>query len=286
MTQTVSRAKKRSMWWWVGYALAIIWTLIVIFPIISMTLLGFRSTADIYADPTGFTGGWQPENFLEAWAGSTGATGMGVYLTNSLLAAVAAIVVAVGFGAIAAYGIVRIGGRIRLWVLRMLIAAISMPIVIIMIPLFGIFDSAGMLNNPIALGIAYGTLNLPLAVMILHAAFLDFPTELIEASKLDGLNEFRAFLQIVVPLTKGSLMSVAILVLIFAWGEAQLGVVTLLTPDSRTLAVGLLGFEGQYFSNQGVMFAGLALATVPVVLAYLALQKYVVKGVSFSGASK
>ena len=62
--------------------------------------------------------------------------------------------------------------------------------------------------------------------------------------------------------------------------------VTLLTPDSRTLAVGLLGFEGQYFSNQGVMFAGLALATVPVLLAYLALQKYVVKGVSFSGASK
>jgi len=280
------RRGTRGPWWWVAYSLAILWSLLVVFPIVSMALLGFRSTADIFNDPTGLTGGWHPANFAEAWQGSTGNMGMGLYLANSIVTAITAIVVSVGLGAIAAYALVRLGGHFRTWVLRVFVLAFAIPLVVILIPLFSLFDSVGALNSPAAVGVAYGVLNLPVAVLILHATFLDFPEEIIEAATLDGLGRIRSFTRMVVPLNTGAFMSVAMLVLIFAWGEAQLGVVTLLTPGSRTLAVGLLGFQGQYFSNQGVMFAGLALATLPVIAIYLFMQRYVVRGLALGGSGK
>jgi len=278
--------RKRSPWWWVGYVLLLIWSALVIFPIISMTLLGFRDTADIFADPTGLTGTWNFDNFAEAWQGSVGNAGMGLYFVNSAISAVVAIAVAVGFGAIAAYALVRKGGAVRVGVLRLFVGAYAVPLVVILIPVFSLLDTLGWLSNPAAIGVVYGALNLPLAVMVLHSTFLDFPVEIIEASKLDGLGEVSTFARIVAPLNTGAFAAVSVLVLVFAWGEAQLGIVALALPDSRTLAVGLLGFQGQYFSNQGVMFAGLAIATLPVVAAYLILQRFLVQGIALGGSGK
>jgi raffinose/stachyose/melibiose transport system permease protein len=107
----------------------------------------------------------------------------------------------------------------------------------------------------------------------------------LESAKVDGLGEFAALVRVVLPLSRGGFLSVSLLGLIFVWSEVQFAVVVLTRPQNRTLSVGLLSFQGQFVSNQAAFFAGLVIATLPIVVVFLIFQRHVTNGITL-GALK
>ncbi|WP_407319547.1 carbohydrate ABC transporter permease [Isoptericola halotolerans] len=261
----------------------VLWTVITIVPFVFLMLLSFRSQKDIFAYPLGFGGDFTLENFVVAWNGPSGGAGLSVYFTNTLVVAVCGLVVNLGAGLPGSYFSTLLPERVRGIFLKVFLVGTIVPIVLLVVPYFQIFDMLYLTSNPVALGVTYGVLSLPTTILVLHSFFIDFPSELTEAASIDGLGRWSSFWRIVVPLSIGPMVGVGLLVLVFMWGEAQLGIVLLQESSSQTVPVGLLGFRGMFYTSLGPIFAGLALASVPIVVVYLILHRHITKGIALGG---
>jgi raffinose/stachyose/melibiose transport system permease protein len=261
----------------------IAWTGLAIVPFALIILLSFRSNTGIFEHPLGTGGSYDIANYGQAWRGPGSDAGMADYFRNTALAAVAALVVSLSIGSTAAFFIAQMRPKTRRRLLRLFLLGNVVPFVLIIIPLFQFYNAVGALNNPFDLGIAYGVLALPTTVLILTSYYADFPRDLIEAAACDGLGPFSAYVRVALPLSKGAITAVGILVLLFAWGETQLGIILLQTPSSQTVAVGVLGFQGEFVTGYGPIFAGLSIATIPVILLYLGFNRFVRKGIALGG---
>jgi raffinose/stachyose/melibiose transport system permease protein len=264
-------------------AVALGWTVVVLVPFLSIVLLSFRTEDGIYLHPLGLSGGFQPSNYSDAWVGPPGGVPLYRFLINSMLAVAVCLGTGLSAGTVAAYRISRLDRTMRHRWRKVFLFCALVPLVVLVLPLFLAIDRLGLLNSAAVLGVIYGVLSTPTIVLILESYFEGFPMELHDAARIDGLSGAMAFVRIVVPLSRGAIISVSMLVLIFVWSEAQLGVVFLGSPTSRTVAVGLLGFVGMYQSNTAAMFAGLTAAMVPVVVLYLIFHRHVMSGVTIGG---
>jgi len=260
-----------------------VWTFLVLAPFVLITLLGFRDNIDIYAHPLGIGGSYHADNFATAWSGPLGSSGMETFFLNTVIAAWTALAVNLAAGTTGAYFATRLGGRAQKWYLRMFLVGNVVPIVLLLIPYYRVYNAVGLISNPVALGVAYGAFTLPTTVLVLHASFVDFPAELREAASIDGLGEFAAYLRIVLPLSKGAITSVSMLLLVWVWSETQIGIVLLQDATSQTVAVGLLGFVGQFTSDLGPLFAGLTIAMMPILVLYLVFGRGITKGIALGG---
>lgn len=262
------------------------WALVAVWPLVAMGRLGFETTSAIFVHPLGIGGGWTWQSYAVAWNGPPGVPGVDRLVINSIAAAIPTLLVSIVGGFACAYGLTRLGRKRVRKLLPLVVVAAVVPIAIVIIPLYEGMNLVGLLNQPLAVGVIYGALALPTAILIFYGGLVDFPRELLEAAAIDGCSELRRVLRIVVPLSRGLLIAVTVIILVFAWGEAQIGLVMLQSPASRTLAVGVLGFEGQYVSNYGAIYGGLAISTIPMVLIYLGVSGKVRRGISLAGTSR
>jgi ABC-type glycerol-3-phosphate transport system permease component len=276
---------KHGPFWWIGYILLLAWTVVTLLPFISMLLLSFHPTSDIYAHPLGLTGTWEVQNYIDAWSGGVGGSPIVIYLINSCLVAILSIAIAVSFGTLAGYGLARMGAKLGAGISRFMILALSIPLVVALIPVFQLMGSLHLLNTVLGISLVYAAFSTPTVTLIMRSVFGGVPIEIIEAAKVDGCNELTALWRVILPIVRGGLISVSLLCLIFVWAEVQFAVVLLSRPQNLTLAVGLLSFQGQFVSDQGAFFAGLVIATAPVVILFVIFQRYITKGVTL-GAVK
>ncbi|MDQ0634373.1 ABC-type glycerol-3-phosphate transport system permease component [Arthrobacter pascens] len=268
----------------VGHTGAILWSVLAIIPFALIILLAFKSNTDIYTDPLGlFNVKWHPQNFVDAWKGAPGGQGFAVYLLNSAIVTTVAITGCLLIGAFTAYFATLATPRVRMMVVRLFLVATTLPLIMLLIPYYTAFNALDLLGSPWALGVLYIALCLPTCVLILHSFYLGFPSELAEAAAIDGLGRIQTFVKIVLPLSKGPIVSVGMINAFFVWGETQLAIVLLQAPGSRTIPVGLLDFKGQFASNTGAIFAGLTLATIPLIIVYLVFNRTITKGVALGG---
>lgn len=280
----MSRSRKVSLGTGVAQSAAVAWTLLAVVPFALIVLLAFKSNTDIYTNPLGLVGvQWQPQNFVDAWNGVPGGQGFATYLVNSVVVTIVALTGCVLIGAFTAYFATLASTRVRLAVIRSFLVATTLPLIMLLIPYYTAFNVLSLLSSPWALGGLYIALCLPTCVLILHSFYLGFPGELREAAALDGLGLFQVFVRIVLPLSKGPIVAVGMINGFFVWGETQLAIVLLQAPASRTVPVGLLDFQGQFSANTGAIFAGLTLATVPLIIVYLVFNRSIAKGVALGG---
>ena len=263
--------------------LLVLWTALTLIPFVLILVFSLRNNADLYSYPLGIGGSYHPDNYATAWTGPSSSAGMIDYFRNTGIAAAVSLIVSLSVGSTAAYFATKLSRRSRAVFLAVFLAGSVVPFVLILIPYFQAFNALSLLSQPWAIGVAYGVLSLPLVVLVLHSYYSDFPQELIESATVDGLGEFASYLRIVLPLSKGAMTAVGMLVLIYVWGEAQLGIVLLQDPASQTVAVGLLGFQGQFISELGPLFAGLSIATIPVIIIYLVFNRFITKGIALGG---
>jgi ABC-type glycerol-3-phosphate transport system permease component len=174
------------------------------------------------------------------------------------------------------------GQKILLYVL---LIGLTIPVAAIIIPLYLTMRDFRLLNTYGSVIVADIALAAPIFVFIMRAFFKDLPRELDDAARIDGANEFQIFWQIMLPLARPGLMTVALLEFLWSWNDLLLPLVFLVTDDLRTLPVGMLFFQGRFTIDYGLMSAGVLILSLPVTILFLVFQRDFVKGLA-SGALK
>ncbi|MDE0286991.1 MAG: carbohydrate ABC transporter permease [bacterium] len=259
--------------------------MVTIVPVVGSLFSSFKSQTEIIAEPLNLPSRLLFENYERAWDGTNLGEPLILFARNSVIATSVGVVLGVGAGVFAGYAIARSRTRFGGLLNRYFVLLITLPFIVTWIPLFVLSDRLGVLSNPLALGVMYAARLIPFAAVMMRAYFTSFPLDLIEAAHIDGASEFTAFQRIVLPLSWGGVLAVGLVQVIFIWNELGLGQVLLLSPDSRTLPVGLTQFRGQYGSDYGALFASLMLTISPIIVLYTFTERKLTEGLRI-GAMK
>lgn len=272
---------KSSVGTWVGFVLIMIWCLL---PVVWIISLSFKSLAETTAgspqflpkDPTleNYTAILENGDFTRA-------------LINSFGIALIATFLSVIFATLAAYAIARLEFKGKRLVLSLALAIAMFPVVSLVGPLFDMWRTFGLFNTWPGLIIPYMSFTLPLAIWTLSAFFREIPWEMEQAAQVDGATSWQAFRKVIVPLAAPGVFTAAILTFFFAWNEFVLAISLTSTTSSRTVPAQMSYFVGPDPFNPpyGQLATASVLVTVPVIIIVLLFQRKIVAGLT-SGAVK
>jgi N-acetylglucosamine transport system permease protein len=237
--------------------------------------LALPSAADLHAD-----------NYARAWNGAH----FGEYFANSAIVTGVSVLLIVALGAMAAYALARFSHPAGRLVFGLIVAGLTIPAQLSIVPLFFELRSIGLLNSRAGLILVYTANGLPFAIFILAGFFRSLPRSLYEAAVVDGCGEFSAFWRVLLPLARPGLVTVAIFQFIGVWKEyfyAFMLVSGDTSGTARTIPLGLanLSIAAEYRTEYGMLFAGIILVTLPILVVYVALQRHIVRGIA-AGALK
>jgi ABC-type glycerol-3-phosphate transport system permease component len=214
-----------------------------------------------------------------------GISALPLFFRNSLLIAAGVILVVYCCTMLAAFGFskLRIRGReIYFW---MLLAALTLPEAVLLTPLFAAAASAGLYNTLFAVILPLAALQIPFTVLLARNFMEGIPDELIEAARLDGASMWRAFISVVLPLTRPIAAAIIVLTLITAWNDYLLPLVFLQDQTLQTVTLVPQFFVSQFSNDQTKVLAAAVITAIPEVVAYLCLQRLFERGLS-AGALK
>jgi multiple sugar transport system permease protein len=211
----------------------------------------------------------------------------GQYLTTSAIVAVLSTVCAIVLGTLGAYALARfrlphkLNTRLALWIL----STRMFPPIVTAIPLFLMMRDVRLLDTISSLVIVYTAFNLPFVVWMMRGFFNEIPRDLEEAARVDGDSRLGALRRVLLPLVAPGLAATAVFCLIISWNEFLFALTLAQTDAAMTLPVGIAGRVTQYEIKWGVMSAAGVVAMIPILVFALAVQRYLVRGLSL-GAVK
>lgn len=200
------------------------------------------------------------------------------YFFNSAIIAVPTVALVVLFGSLTGFALAKIRFAGRGIVFWTLLTALALPTSAIVVALFQIVKSLGLLDSYLSLILPYTALGIPFAVVIYRSAFHHIPHELAEAARVDGASRFRIYRSIYMPLVMPSTAVVVIWQFMVSWNEFLLPLVMLVDKSKAPLTRVPQIYSGSTFSQPGALFAVLVMITIPVVIVYLLMQRNMVKG--------
>lgn len=207
------------------------------------------------------------------------------YLKNSILINTLAVVLVIIISIMAAYACQRMHWKLNNLVKTILLLGMMIPIHATLLPNYKIYNSIHMTDTIWALLIPYVAFSLPQGLFLMTGFIEAIPVELEEAAVMDGCGIYRILVQIITPLLKPSIATVAIMTFLNNWNEFMMASTYLSSPKWKTLPFSVLEFTGEYSSNYAVQFAVMALTAAPAVIVYIILNKHITKGVAM-GAVK
>jgi multiple sugar transport system permease protein len=220
-------------------------------------------------------------NFVEAWSTQN----FGLYFRNSLIVAITATLLSALLSAMLAYAFARFDFKGKEFFFYVLLVALMIPGMTLLIPQFLLAKTLGLRNSLWGLILMYVTNNLSLNTFLLRGFFEQLPRDLEESVLIDGGWYFTIFFRIILPLSKPALATVSIFTFLFCWDEYIWATVAIDEVSKRTLPVAIATFYTAHRTQWGLIFAASLIAFTPVLITYIALQKYFIKGLT-AGAFK
>jgi multiple sugar transport system permease protein len=212
------------------------------------------------------------DNYRELFARA----GMGRYLVNSILLSISVTLLSLVFNVAAGYAFakLRFPGRERLF--KLMLGALVIPSQVAMVPLFLLLKQLGLVNS-------YGGVIVPalasiFGIFLVRQYALSIPDDLLEAARIDGASELRIFWLIVVPVLKPIIVTLAVFTLLGTWNDFMWPLIVLTDKDLYTLPVALASLSREHVADNELMMAGSVLTTLPVLVLFIALQRYYVQG--------
>jgi arabinogalactan oligomer/maltooligosaccharide transport system permease protein len=204
---------------------------------------------------------------------------------NSLLIAGATTVVGVVISCTAAYALSRFRFPGRKAGLTTFLVVQMFPATLLLIPLYVVLDNLGLLNSAVGLVLVYSTTAIPFCVWTLKGYFDTLPRELEEAARIDGASPWMIFRRIILPLARPGIAVTALFSFMTAWNEFIMADTFLTDESQQTLPVLIERAVGEHAANYGLFAAGAVVTSIPVMIAFYVLQKYLVGGLT-AGAVK
>jgi arabinogalactan oligomer / maltooligosaccharide transport system permease protein len=257
----------------------VVTSVIAVFPVLWVLLTSlkpakFASTTDFFKETTfeNYTNLIKDTEFLSWFA-------------NSVIVAGLSTVIGVFVSATTGYAVSRFrfpGKRGLMWTL---LVTQMFPVAVLIVPIYNIMSTMGLLNQPAGLVITYLTISVPFCAWMMKGFFDTIPREIDESGQVDGLTPFGTFWRLILPLAKPGLAVTAFYSFITAWGEVAYASAFMVGDENLTLAGGLQKFVNQYGAQWGPMTAASVLIAIPAALVFLFAQKHLVTGMS-AGAVK
>ena len=207
---------------------------------------------------------------------------LGMYAFNTVRIAVLATAGQLLSCSMAGYALARLHFPGRRALLIVLLATLMVPAQATLIPVYVLFRHIGWVNSYLALVVPAFFGN-AFATFFFRQFFMNLPTELEDAAIVDGAGRWRIFAAIAVPLSKPAFLALGLLTFVSQWNSFFINTVYLQTEDQWTLTQGLQSLIGQFDSQYGEIMAGVVVMSVPIVLLYIAVQRYFVEGITFVG---
>lgn len=261
---------------------AVMWIvcLLTLFPVYFMLSSALKTREQFNANPLGLP----PlgiANFVQALAGKP----LGRWFLNSMIVTTLSITAVTVLGTLAAYAFARMEFRGRDLMFNLIIPLMVIPPIVMIIPLFSAMVSVHLINTYWSVTIIYTALQLPFTVYLLRNFMIKVPRELTDAAMIDGCNRFSTLYHVLVPLSIPAIVTSVVVNMLWIWNELLISLVFLQGEEMRTLMVGITVFRERFTLNVPVVMAGLTLATVPMLVAYLFGQRYFTRGL-VAGAVK
>ncbi len=247
------------------------WAVIVCAPLLWVLVSSFKTTKEVLGSPFTVPANWNFDNYVSAWTSA----GIGTYFFNTVIVVTSALVIVMVLGAMCAYVLARYEFRGNKLIYYAMLAGLAFPIFLAIVPLFFVLQWFHIGNTLPGLIVTYVAFALPFTVFFLYAFFRTLPQEVAEAAALDGCGPWRIFFQIMMPMARPGLASVAIFNFLGLWNQFLLPV-ALNTKDSNyVLSQGMAKFASQagYAVDFGALFAAVVITVLPVLGAYIIFQR-------------
>ncbi|MEU5435162.1 carbohydrate ABC transporter permease [Streptomyces sp. NPDC020719] len=266
-----------------SHGVLIIWAIMVVIPLLWAFMASFKDDNSILSTPWALPDKLHFDNWSRAWSQAH----MSDYFGNTLIVVGGSLFGTLLLGSMAAYVLARFDFPGNRFIYYLFIGGMSFPIMLALVPLFYVMNNLSLLNTTHGLILVYIAYSLPFTVFFLTSFFRTLPTSVAEAAMIDGASHTRTFFQVMLPMARPGLISVGIFNFLGQWNQYMLPTVLNTDPDKRVLSQGLVelatsqGYKGDW---SGLM-AGLVMAMLPVLAAYIVFQRQVVAGLT-AGALK
>lgn len=205
------------------------------------------------------------------------------WLINTVFMAVAAMALTCITAAMAGYALAKKRFRGRILLFSLIVAAMALPKQVILIPLLREMSALGLYNTIWA--VIFPTVGWPFGVFLMKQFSEGVPTEMLEAARIDGANEAKTFMQIVLPMVKPGIGALAIFTFINSWNDYFMQLIMLSSKSNLTISLGIAKLQAENATDFGLIMAGASLASIPILIVFLLFQKYFTRGIAM-GAVK
>jgi ABC-type glycerol-3-phosphate transport system permease component len=221
------------------------------------------------------------ENFSGVWRESN----FPVFFRNSVVVTVASVMLSLVLAVHAAYGLARFRFRGKTLLMLAILATSMIPGIAILVPLYNLSVQVKLYNTLSGMVLVYTAWNVPLVIWLLKGFFEKVPLELEEAARMDGCGRYRCFYLIVLPLARPGMLAAAIMAMMAVWNDFLIGFTLAVSEQKRLVPFGLYTYISNVGVDWGQLMAATVLALVPVLVAFLIMQKWLVQGL-MAGAVK
>jgi len=262
----------------ISHAALIAWSVIVCAPLLWVLMSSFKTTSQVLSSPFSLPTSLTFENYISAWTTAS----IGTYFINTVIVVASALVIVMILGAMCAYVLARYKFKGSQFIYYAMLAGLTFPIFLAVVPLFLVLKNFSLLNTLPGLIITYVAFALPFTVFFLYAFFKTLPQEVAEAAAIDGCGPWRIFFQIMLPMARPGMASVAIFNFLGLWNQFLLPVALNAKQDNYVLSQGMASFASQagYSVNFGALFAAVVITVLPVLVTYIIFQRQLQGSVS------
>ncbi|WP_240733016.1 carbohydrate ABC transporter permease [Jeotgalibacillus sp. S-D1] len=260
----------------IKYILVIAFALMVIIPLIAVIFTTFKSTAEVFSSILGLPESFRVDNYISIFVDQP----MARYFMNSVIVTLFSVVFTLLFASLIAYAVTRMFGWIGVVFFSLFTFGMMVPAQVNMIPLYQLVFDLGLTNSLLGLILVNISVTMPVAIFILSGFMKSIPKSLFEAARIDGGSEWQMYRKIAIPLSMPSLAATAIFLFVMHWNDLLYPLLFITKNEYKTLPLALLEFQGEFATNYPMLFTGVIIASAPMVIAYLFLQRYFVAGIT------
>jgi len=266
----------------IGY---IFFTAIVVIPFYVMVMTSLKNQSELMLNPLDFSvdlsKGWA---LFRSYGELLTEFNFGLYLWTSFYVSVLTVLITLLFSVPGAYAVARLRFAGRAAFSRSILLIYMVPMIVLALPIYIAFSTTGLRNTILGIVLIYPVTTIPVALYMLQGYFRGLPAEVEEAGLMDGLNRLQVIWRITLPLSLPALASVALYVFMIAWNEFLLAFMLLDDPSKFTLTRGIASLNSSEIPRQHLM-AGAVIATVPIMVIFLGLERFMTRGLT-AGAVK
>lgn len=263
------------------YIVVFVVATISLYPILLMILSSFKTSLEIYKNPLGL-----PTSFsLDTYHTLLSKIPFTTYFMNSVFVSIASVVLIVVVCSLASFYIARFKFSWNQALFFIFLLGMMIPIKLGIVPLFILMRDLGLINSLWSLILMNTATGIPLTMLILTGFFRTMPYELEEAARIDGAGNLKVLWHVVLPLMRPALGTVIIINFIAAWNDFFFPLIFITDKMKRTIPVGMMSLFGEHSADWGSLFAGLTLASLPMILLFFIASKQFMEGLT-AGAIK